>query len=147
MKSILDEIGKWYLFIDGVAYRDRQLTITLARGAPAKSVEDVVWGTTTLKDCRETIVEEGAPRYMVHFEVVLLYMAYDEGLHRWENDEIETEGVITKFADSSLLRYVREHTHLFEFSQAEIEHYCINTADDSIHVFTVGKPVVVSDNA
>jgi hypothetical protein len=147
MKTDLDEIGYQYLFLDYVGYRSQQLLVMLDQATVGENGEDVTWGDTTFEDCRPITVKEGGPKYSVRFKEVHFYAVYEEFANSWKNDEIETEGVITKFRNSSLLQYVKEKTILFDVTPVEMEHYCVQTADDFIHVLSVGKPSVVRDDA
>ncbi|WP_194165952.1 hypothetical protein [Shewanella sp. YLB-07] len=98
-----------------------------------------------VKDLRRIEVHDNSLGYDIHFDDTVYYQVIGESANDFSKDEIEESGNIITFKDSSLLRYLKEHTYLFKVTAQDddIVHYCIQTADDWIHVLSREKPSVV----
>jgi hypothetical protein len=145
MNTELDEIGYTYLFLNAVVFKDGELLVKLDQASVGVEKEDVEVGEgQAIEGCHPVTVEDESLGYTVRFDDVVLYLAYDECASDWKDDKIESSGVITKFSDSSLIQYAKNKTLVFDITPGEIEHYCVQTADDFIHVLSRGKPIVES---
>lgn len=149
LKSEIDEIPFYYLFLDSVESHDGQLTITLSQAALSTQKEDleIVEGSK-ISNLRAIEVQDKSLGYFIQFDDALYYQVIGESANDFSKDEIAENGNIITFKNSSLLNYLKESTFLFNVTPQDdqIVHYCVQTADDWIHVLSREKPTIVHRN-
>jgi hypothetical protein len=122
METALDEYDyqKWY--IESFTYKGNVLILDLAR-VQIKGDQNI------------------SPRYVVIFDDVKYFQAYDETSHLPEEIESRVKGVIAEHVDSSLMNYLKEHTTVLD-GPGNFKHYSVMTGDEFVHVVTRSEPKV-----
>ena len=149
MKSELDQITFYYLFLDSVHSADGQLTVSLSQGAVSTEVENLqVTQQNQITGLRRVEVLDDSLGYDIHFDDAVFYCVIGESANDFSKNVIEQDGVIITFKSSSLLKHLQNDTYLFQVTAEDekIVHYCIKTADDWVHVLAREKPVVSRRN-
>jgi hypothetical protein len=145
MKSELDEITFYYLFLDSVVFSDGRLTISLSQGAVSIEKEDVtIVEDIKIKGSRRIDVFDASLGFEVVFDDAVFYQVIGESANNFIKDEIEHDGNIMTFKSSALVDYLKNDTLLFQVTAQDekIAHYCVKTADDWIHVLAREAPTV-----
>jgi hypothetical protein len=146
MKSELDQITFYYLFLDSVHFTDEQLTISLSQAAVTTEKQNLqVAEQNQIKNLRSVEVMDNSLGYDICFHDAVYHQVIGESANDFSSDEIEHNGVIITFKKSTLLNYLKEKTYLFQVTAQDekIVHYCVKTADDWIHVLAREEPKVV----
>ena len=145
MKSILDGVTYCYLFLESIVFKDGELFINLDQAALSTEKEDVeIVEGHAIKGCRSVEVMDETLGFQIHFSDPVYYQVIGESANDFSGDTISEQGNIITFSESSLIKYLRESTDLFDFTaqSEELVHYCVTTADEWIHVLSRVEPVV-----
>ncbi|WP_343862685.1 hypothetical protein [Aliiglaciecola litoralis] len=126
MKTELDihDYQCWYL--DNLQYQDGLLTLTLEESSR------VVEGQNEHK------------RYLLVFSDTIQFQIYDECDHQQNFYNQREGGVVGLHGDSSLLKYLKSETLIFDTTPGELMHYSVMTGNEFIHVITRRVPQVIN---
>jgi len=122
MKTSLDEYDYQQWYLEGVSYKGNVLLLDIAR--------------VHINDDQNI-----SPRYIVVFDDVSYFQAYDEVKHLPEHSENRDDGVIAKHMKSSLMKYLAEYTTVLE-GPGKYKHYSVMAGDEFVHVITRSQPKV-----
>lgn len=141
MKSALDKENYQKWLVDKCIYEDSTLAIDLVCGVTSDEKQDLNLGEgVEIKGVYA--VEPKGERYRVYFDDVVLLQVFDECAHKTTDLEHRDEGIIGKYASSSLLNYVRNETLLMDIVPGDLMHFEVMTGDDWFHVITREEPKV-----
>ncbi len=114
MKSELDEITFYYLFLDSVVFSGGRLTISLSQGAVSIEKEDVpIVEQIKIKGARRVDVFDSSLGFEVVFDDTVFCQVIGESANNFIKDENEHDGNIMTFKSSALLDYLKNDTLLF----------------------------------
>ena len=148
MKSILDNIGFAYLFLDTVVFKDGVLTINLVSASRLDESTDLeVSEGHVINNCYSVGVDENSISYKVVFDDTVSYQVIGETANIWQDNKADDSGVITLISESPLQDYLHKKTLMYLVTTGEISHYCVATADEWLHVFSRSEPIVLEQHA
>ena len=101
MKSEIDEIPFYYLFLDSVESHDGQLTITLSQAALSTQKEDLRSLKEVKSQTSELLKFKMNLYDFIQFDDALYYQVIGESANDFSKDEIAENGNIITFKNSS----------------------------------------------